>query len=127
MITVQLTRDEARAVQQYFFYYLDELCQLKYRDSQTDDDRMMQLIIIDSFQQIRKLFAKKLFNKGNKITFNFTITQAVIFYKLLSNLPLERENVYLVTLRQLIMNIIYAPIEKILAKEKMKDPAAVAS
>jgi hypothetical protein len=110
MVPIKLERDEARAIQQYFFPYLVEVCRLKKRDAADQDETLTQIIIIDTFDQVCKLFEKKLSNISNVLHFKFTDAQAIVLYKLLMNMPIENQNVWLVNLRQLICNIFYNEI-----------------
>jgi len=114
MIPVKLTRDEARAVQQYFFLFLDQLSSYKLKYADTEEERLQQYLILDQYDQVKKLFEKKLLGTSNSLLFNFTDSQAIILHKLLLNLPIEAKDVYLVSLRILICNLIYAQITEIL-------------
>lgn len=118
MIQIKLTRDEARAMQQYFFFYLEEVCQMKERHSSSLEDRMNEHIITDTFHQVKILFEKKLFNTGNNLRFKLTDTQAIILYKLLMNFPLDQNNIWLLQTRQLFCNIIYTSLLQIFDTEK---------
>lgn len=127
MITVKLTRDEARAMQQYFFHYLHDVCCMKERQATDMENKMSEHLIKDTFHQVRIIFEKKLFNKGNNIKFNFTDSQAIILYKLLLHIGIDDRNVWLQQLRQLFCNLLYEQIVDIINLYEIKTAQAAAA
>jgi len=89
---IKLTRDDARLIQVQFFPYLELLIETKIRDSRADIDLQLNCKVIRcNFLEVVKIFTRKL---AGDIT----------CYKLLIALPLKTEAVYLLQLRQRILN-----------------------
>lgn len=124
MIIVKLTRDETRCIQQYFFPYLDELCKMKERQAVKDSDRHAQHMVLDLYKQAKKVIDRKLLTTADKFSIRFTDSQAIILHQLLLALPLDAKNIYLVTLRQLLCNVILKEINAVLFVHQVTREAA---
>lgn len=118
MIRIKLTRDEARACQQYFFIYLQQVCEMKIRHADKQDEILYQYVICDLFNQVQLQFEKKLLTAANNLTFKLTVSQGIVLFKLLEALPLDQKDIWLIQLRQLFLNIIYPELPCI----KLKHP-----
>lgn len=125
MIPVKMERDQARSIQQYFFKYMEETLKTQERDALTTGTKMFQHLIRELFYQVQQLFEKKLLNKGNNIKFDFTNGQAIVLYNLLFNFPISEREVYMIQLRQLLLNILYDPIMTAIKLEEIKMKQAV--
>jgi len=112
LIKISLTRDEARAIEQYFFTYLEQVCTMKINQEKDQDDRLWQQLIEDQFLQVKKSFTRKLLTTQKKFTFTFTISQSIVMFQLLRAFPIHKDEVYLLQLRNLIMNIFYEALPK---------------
>jgi len=124
MIPVKLERDEARAMETYFFDFIKQIIHYSKKIADSDNEKILQHLIGDQFEQIELLFKKKLLNKSNKLHFNFTDSQAIILYKFLFNFPIDSKEVWLQMLRQRFCNLLYDPVMKIINLEdiKLKQP-----
>lgn len=120
MIEFTLHRDQARTVQQKFFIYLQQYISLKKRDTSIDDGKVQYMIIDDLFNQVRKIFDRKLLSTAEKFKFSFNNSQAIVLYELLMNLPLDSIDVYDCTLRQMICNLIHTEISKIITMDQIQ-------
>lgn len=107
MILLKLTRDQARSVQVNFFPYLSLLCEKNIADTTNPDETLNARMIYSILNEIRKDFEKKLFNTAKKIKFKLSDAQAVVMYKLMMSLPLQPDQIWLVNLRQHIVNILH--------------------
>jgi len=125
MIDIKLERDEARALQQYFFVFLERLCISREKEATTDSEKMLQHLLKNQFHQVQQLFYKKLMNKSNTLKFSFTDSQAIVLYNLLFNFPIHPDQVYMINLRLLFCNLLYDPIMKIIDLEEIKLKQAV--
>lgn len=110
MIMLKLSRDQARNVQLHFFPYLDLLCEKNIRDAVTLDDQLNVRMISSILNEARRLFEKKLFGVSNRLKFLFTDAQSIVLYKLLLNLPLHPDQIWLCNLRQLIMDTLHVQL-----------------
>lgn len=107
-IEIKLTRDQARAVQQSFFPYLEMLTDLKIRENLENVDAVLShraLKIL--FMQVVKQFNKKLDTQAMKFTFFLPLPNALAFYNLLNELPLQGHEVYALNLRQHLVSVIH--------------------
>lgn len=107
MIKLNLERDQARSIQQNFFPFLVQYCDLKIRDSQDDQDRMISKLTRSILQDITKAFEKKLNGISNKISFKLQDSQAVILYRLFMMLPIQADQFYLVNIRMHITDYLH--------------------
>lgn len=107
MIILKLTRDQARSVQLNFFPYLSLLCEKNIRDTTNPDETLNARMIYCILNEIRKDVEKKLFNTAKKIKFKFSDAQAIVMYKLMIALPLQPDQIWLINLRQHIVNILH--------------------
>ncbi len=110
---LKLERDQARAVRENFFPYLEMLCETKYNDCVRERDTfgsMNVLIIRSLFLEVVTFFDKKLLTEGNRFTFKFHTAQAVTLYSLLLQVPLNPKDVWHCNLRQLITDTLHQQI-----------------
>lgn len=101
-ITVKVIRDQARAVQENFFPFMELLC--KTRIKETEDagqfNENMNEIIVDSLlAEIKSEFETRLGFQANGFIIGFSQPQAIAFLKLLSQLPPNTAFPYLNDLR----------------------------
>lgn len=111
-IIVKLERDQAATIVHKFFPFLDRLCISKITNSYTDDEQLVYTVIHCIFQDVQKMFAKKLFTEGNRFTFNLSKAEGITLYKLLMAFPIDSKQVYMLNLRQLITDSIHNQLTK---------------
>lgn len=108
---VNLTRDEARAVETRFFPYLENLLITKVNDAKQfpftgrkEDPIYLSVRIVQCcFLELKKIIARRLLSDAKKFKLKITNAQGITFYKLLLILPLDPAEVWLHTLRQQII------------------------
>jgi hypothetical protein len=110
MIQLRTTRDEARLVQQHFLPYLLLHAERELHDAITDAEKMIYLIMDCLVKEVKKAYDKKLLTTANKFYLKFSDAQAVCFYQLLMDFPIDRSQAYMVMVRQKIMDRILAEI-----------------
>jgi hypothetical protein len=109
-ITLKLTRDQARTVQQSFFPYLLMLIESRLQ-TEIYSGNVDALLSIRAnrilFQQVVKMFDRKLLTEGHKFTFQFTLPNALPLYGYLRELPIEAKDFYHINLRQHIIEVLH--------------------
>jgi hypothetical protein len=115
-MTLKLERDQARATRQYFFPYVEMLCETKYQDCRRERDlygSMNVLIIRSLFLEVVKSFDRKLLTESNRFTFKFHQAQGITLYTLLLQVPLNPLDIWLCNLRQLITDTLHQQITEL--------------
>lgn len=125
MIPVKLERDEARALQQYFFVFLERVCISRETNATTDNEKMLQHLFKEQFHQVQQLFYKKLLNRGNKMKFPFTDSQAIVLYNLLFHFPIHHDQIYMIQLRNNFCELLRKPVMDLIKLEEIKMKQAV--
>lgn len=113
MIKLKIHRDNAREVQQHFFPYLHELCELKMREAVNAKDgdgklvaRMMLCLVVG----LSTKFDKKLLTEYINFTVKITDAEAICFYQLLMNFPISEKWVSMIMLRQQITDFLHGQL-----------------
>lgn len=113
MIALKIFRDKAREVQLHFFPYLIMVCETRIEEGAEREKLMitpetkwdaitekligrMMYSLIDS---LKKKFDKKLLTDQNTFTIKMMDAEAICFYQLLMNMPIDINWVYAVNLR----------------------------
>jgi len=97
---------------------------MKERQAVKDSDRHAQHMVLDLYKQAKKVIDRKLLTTADKFSIRFTDSQAIILHQLLLALPLDAKNIYLVTLRQLLCNVILKEINAVLFVHQVTREAA---
>lgn len=105
---LKLTRDEARAIQQNFFPYMMQVCDMQIRQTQYNEGENMIFRIIRCivFDIIRK-FDLKLIGFANKFQFDLKEREAIVMYRMLLSQPIDQKNVWMQNLRDRVVAILY--------------------
>jgi len=91
MIDIKLTRQQIEAIQVYFFPYMEMLCITKVNDT-TSPDPLSNLdaeIVQSLIQEIIEYFKRVEKTKYKDFPFDLTQAQAMAFWKLLKQLPIN--------------------------------------
>lgn len=115
MITLKLTRDEARTIDHYFFSYLDRLI-FTFKPigvKEKEEEILSNIFLKDIFTQIDKIIKRKLISSSAKFKIKLTNSQAVVLYRILMLLPLDPNDIYLINLRNSTINYLHKELLKI--------------
>lgn len=105
---LKLERDQARAIRQDFFPYLESLCEMHYQDTRQDTNMNLTVLVIRSlFIDLVKHFDQKLLTTANNFTFKLSDAHGITLYLLLMQLPLRLDQYWLVNLRQLVVDTLH--------------------
>lgn len=111
IIRLTLTRGQARSASDYFFPYLEELCALKIRDSASNiDENLSARIVNELLEDCMRKFAIRLLGPAQKYNFKFTLAEGIALYKLMMQLPLDTNQVWLCNIRQLITDTLHSQL-----------------
>lgn len=113
MIRLKIHRDNAREVQESFFPYLQELCELKMRDAaavKDNDAKLVARMMLCLTVELRLKFDKKLLTQMINFTLKITDSEAICFYKLLMAFPISEKWVHMIMLRQQITDFLHAEL-----------------
>lgn len=105
MITLRTYRQYVETAVTYFFEYVDLYKQTRVNNlvqkNLQPDDYLSAIVINCILDEIEWLFDKKLvMTKSQKLKFEFTDAQGIVFYKTLLALPLPKDQVYFHQIRQ---------------------------
>lgn len=105
MITLRTHRQYVETAVMYFFEYVELYKQTRLNNlaqkNLTSDDYLSAVIINCLLDEIEWMFDKKLVTtKSQKLKFEFTNAQGIMFYKTLLALPLPKDQVYFHQIRQ---------------------------
>jgi hypothetical protein len=112
-MTLKLERDQARAVRDNFFPYLEMLCDTKYQELKHERDTfgsLNVLLVRSLLLEVVKMFDRKLLTDSNRFTFKFNQAQGITIDILLLQVPLNPKDVWLCNLRQLITDTLHQQI-----------------
>lgn len=102
---LKLSRDEARCVQHNMFPYLLSWCDMQVVHTGTDQGQNLVARIIRCVARDIKLkLDKRLMGFANKFSFQFNECEVIVFYKLLLLMPIEIHEVWMLQVRQFILN-----------------------
>lgn len=108
MISIKLTRDEARLFQQTFFPFMIASAKTKALQAASGDlDQLSARILLSLLEEVELVFKRKLLTRSNKFSFSFTDACAIAFYVFLMKQPIADYHVYVLQLRQRVCNNIY--------------------
>lgn len=110
MIGLKLYRDQAREIQQHFFPYLVMVCETKMNEAdevKDNDGKMVARMMLCLTVELQRKFDKKLLTDHNRFTIKMTDAEAICYYQLLMNFPLDPQWVYMVVLRQKITDFLH--------------------
>lgn len=112
-IAITLHRDQARAVQETFLPYMAMLCQTHIRNADGEELRIFNCRAVHClFLAIEMKFYAKLNTKALNLRFKFTYAEALAFYTLLEDLPLNANQEWLVSLRELIREDLHTKLSE---------------
>ena len=104
---LKIDRGQARSVQQRFFPYLVQLCDMRIRDTKNEQDLLIAKLVRSVLTDVQIKFDRKLIGFAERFTFKFTDSESIVLYKLLMLLPLDAKDVWLTQLRQYIIECLY--------------------
>lgn len=105
---IKVTRDEARAVQQNFFPFLQQLCDMRIRQADHDDDLLfLARLFACIFRDIKRKFDLRLVGFSQLFKIELKEHEAIVFYKLLLSVKLDPQNVWLIHLRQKLIEELF--------------------
>jgi hypothetical protein len=108
MITLKLTRDNARIIERDFLPYMIMLAQSKLRSAESlSNQYFIRKMFLSLMLEIQLKFKKKLLESSAKIKFTFSEAHAIAFYIFLMKRPVDPDQVYVSLLRQQVCDLIY--------------------
>jgi hypothetical protein len=112
-MTIKLSRDQARFVQQYFFPYMERLLETKVLQSEKDqEENLLAKLMRSIFICVQLKFARKLSGFSKKFAFDLQDHEGIIIYRLLMAFPIQADQIYMQHLRQYITDTIHAQLAK---------------
>jgi hypothetical protein len=118
MITLRTYRQYVETAVTYFFEYVDLYKQTRVNNlvqkNLQADDYLSAVVINCILDEIEWLFDKKLLTtKAQKIKFEFSDAQGIVFYKTLLALPLPKDQVYFHQIRQEWLELLHQELIQI--------------
>lgn len=122
MLTLPLTRDEARLIQKKFLPYMLMLIKAKSAGAEMGSNKHLRYKIIFSLIcDVKGMFAKKLATGAKKLKFKLSDAHGIALYVFLMRQPIAAEEVYAHVLRQKLCDRLYQQLIDPLVEEQELD------
>lgn len=122
MVTLPLTRDEARMIQKNFLPYMLLLIKAKAAGAETGSNKHLRYKIVFSLIcDVKVMFTKKLATGAKKLKFKLSDAHGIALYVLLMRQPIAVEAVYAHLLRQKLCDRLYQQLIDPLVEEQELD------
>lgn len=109
---LKLTRDEARCIQQHFLPYMIQVCQMKCRADQSNEDALLLAKVVRcTMYDIGRMFDRRLNGFGKKFVFNFREAEGIILYKMMLAFPVKAEEFWHQIIRNSVIDILCKQIK----------------
>lgn len=114
IIKIKMERDEARAIQNFFqFWYMLCNTKKKHPDIAGSIGLQMTWVLLESIlAQVEDKFTKRLTGIAQRFIFSFTPAEASAIYTFLMAQPIPADNIWLLTLRQNMIELLQQQIFK---------------
>lgn len=110
---LKLTRDESRTIQQHFFPYMMQRIEMEIRqNSHNEAEQMLCRVIRCITIDIKRKFDLKLIGFAQKFQFDLKEREAIIFYRSLLKQPIDEKNVWMISLRDRVINVLYKALSE---------------
>jgi hypothetical protein len=101
MITIRLTRDQARFIDEVFMSYMIMHAKSDLNSNAGNDAKYLNCkIVVSLLKDVELAIKKKLLNTSNKVSLKLTDAHASAFYVYLMKRPVDHINVWAVNFRQ---------------------------
>lgn len=117
MISLKLSRDRARCIEEVMFPLIRATAELHVREKlqiigQYENEYLTAKILLTLIAEVDVIFKRKLLGQAKEFKFNFNDAQAITFYKFLMNHPIGPVEIYLLNLRQHVCQILHKQFYK---------------
>lgn len=108
MLTLKMTRDQARMIEQNFLPFILMNCQVQIHDNADHLVRYLsKRVMLSLMREIDVIFKRRLLGTGNKMNIKLSDAHAIVFYVKMMEHPVEDKEVHMILLRQKICDYIY--------------------